>query len=108
MNPERIRLLVDEEAARASVPRAVARGMIARQMGLAPGTLENLERGRLKFLDRVEGRINAWLVRRTQREIERLSTELEIYRAAVRDDRDADLVAAVSLIEAARALLRRK
>jgi hypothetical protein len=63
------------------------RRALARRIGIAPGTIENIQRGRLKFVERVEGRIRAAFVNLLEAEIARATDELETLRGlAARDD----------------------
>lgn len=97
------RLIADERlASRVKTPEA--RRTIARQAGLTTGTLENLERGRLKFVDRVAGRLNALLVNKIEQRIQQLQHELEIARACQTLPQPDLERAEASLQEARRAL----
>jgi predicted nucleic acid-binding protein len=97
------RLITDEQAR--GVKRLEARATIARQAGLMPGTLENLERGRLKFADRVAGRLHELLVRKIERRIAELQAELAAIAAVSRHIPDADVLAAAAAVDHARRLL---
>lgn len=87
------RLLEDRETARLG-KLAMARAAIARRIGCAPGTLENLRKGRLK---RIEGwlhaKLEALLIAEIENEIKRLSHELELYRARGLDPDQAPAMA---------------
>jgi len=76
------RQLIAEEKVYRGVKRPEARAIIAREAGLAPGTLRNLECGRLKHLDRVLGPLNALVTRKLEQRIASLTHELELARAA--------------------------
>ena len=93
--------LIAEEAAR-GVTRPVARAIIARQAGIAPGTLENLERGRLKYIDRVAGRLNELLARKIERKIAELEFELESIMAARSRVGEVDVLRAQAALDEAR------
>jgi len=76
------RSLEDRERARSSLPLQGARKIVARHLGIAPGTLENLRRGRIKGV-RAEllERLRACVVGELETEIDRLNHELEMARA---------------------------
>ncbi len=101
------RLLEDREVARVG-KLPVARGIVARRAGCAPGTLENLRKGRLK---RIEGWLHAklegLLVREIEAEIKRLTNELEAYRRAGGDAAQAPQMARlVAAVEEAQRVIR--
>ena len=54
---------------------------IAREIGVLPGSIENLCRGRLKHIDRIAGQVNAFLIRRIEHRIRSLEQELAIAKA---------------------------
>lgn len=97
-----LKRLINEEQHRSGGTRAIARSTVAREAGLSPGTLENLERGRLKFMDRVAGKLNDFAVRSIERQIVALEQELVFLRAAGLGDRLADIDAAEAAIAEAR------
>jgi hypothetical protein len=97
-----VKRLVSEEQFRSGSPRAIARAAVATQAGLSPGTLENLERGRLKFMDRVAGKLNDFAVRSIERQISSLERELVFLRAEGVGRRLADIDAAEAAIAEAR------
>lgn len=74
-----VRWMEDREAARLSVPVKIARTFLARELGLSPGTLEDIRKGRLKGLrSRVERAIDAGFAKLLQSEIGRLNHELAV------------------------------
>lgn len=77
------------DAARLGVERASARARLAQRLGQAPGTLENLGRGRLKRICAAlaEG-LRAEFCRAVEREIGSLQHELDMARACGRGDAD--------------------
>ena len=101
------RLIKDERRER-GLSVAVARESIALAAGVAPGTLENLERGRLKYrYNEVVSRLSALLVRK----LERKMGELEIEIMAARmfgDPHSPDVLGAAAALETARGLLSGK
>ena len=80
------------------------RAHLARALGCAPGTLENLRRARLKGVRAaLAERLSALLVRELAREIENLEHELAMARAGARRvDADAQRAAVSALAEARR------
>lgn len=75
------RELEDREIARSGVPRPDARKAVARRVGMAPTTLENLWRGRLKGLRTwAAEKLAAAFVRELENEIARLSSLLVVAR----------------------------
>ena len=88
-----------QAAERGSVPEVTR--AVARRIGVAPGTVENLRRGRIKFVERVEARIRAAFVSLLESEIGRATHELEtMRRAADRSD--------CAALRAAESALRRR
>lgn len=84
-----------------------ARASVARKAGIAPGSLERLERGTLKFVDRIGHRLDALFVATAQRQI--AAIEHQVALAKARGDQphiDADAVEAV--LGEARRLLKSK
>jgi transcriptional regulator GlxA family with amidase domain len=77
------------DAARLGVERPLARARLAQRIGQAPGTLENLGRGRLKrtCAALVEG-LRLEFCRAVSREIGTLQHELDMARACGRSDAD--------------------
>ena len=55
--------------------------VIAREIGVLPGSIENLCRGRLKHIDRIAGQVNAFLIRKIEQRISSLERELAIAKA---------------------------
>ena len=87
------------------VKRPDAERLIAREVGIAPGTLENLRRGRLVHVDWIANKITDASIRRTERQIARLESELAVARiSSRRPDEDRVLAAAASVAQARRIL----
>jgi hypothetical protein len=97
------RLINDERVSR-GIKLPEAREVIAREAGVSPGSLENLGRGRLKYIDRISGRLNALLVKKIEQRISSLSHELELARAA-KTSSAADLGRAEAFLAEARKAL---
>ena len=55
--------------------------VIAREIGVLPGSIENLCRGRLKHIDRIAGKVNEFLIKRIEQRIRSLEQELAIAKA---------------------------
>lgn len=49
-------------------------------IGIAPGTVENIQRERIKFVDRFENKIRAAFIRLLEDEIKKATHELEMAR----------------------------
>lgn len=84
-------MLVNRESLRTR-DNAIARRNVARALGVAPGTIENLQRGRLK---RVAGwlrdALRARVIRELEAELVRLNHELAVLKQTGVDPRsDAD------------------
>lgn len=94
--------LIGEEAVRSRVKRPVARVIVAKEAGLSPGTLENLERGRLKFVDRIASKLNDLLARKIERKIADLEHELDVLRRSPSPSRAFDFVGAERAIAEAK------
>ena len=94
--------LVRHEMIEAGVKRPDAERAVARRAGIAASALDELRRGRVKYVERIEGRIHAVWVQFLERQIAGLENELAIARA---DRRAVDLGAAETAILAAKAAL---
>lgn len=96
------------ERSRSGCTRAQARVSAARLVGVSPGTLENIERGRGKGVRHwVTEKIRAAVIRALEQEISRLEHELELARAGgARVDCDA-VQRAFAALDQARRLIRR-
>lgn len=74
-----VRGLEEDEARASGEPLLVARQSLARKIGVAPGTLENIRRGRLKHIGKtIADQIQAYMVRHLQREIQRRTNDLQM------------------------------
>lgn len=100
------RHLEDAEARRLQIPVNAARAVVARKLGCAPGTLENLRRLRTKIIPHwLMTRIRAAVVAELQSQIRMLEHEISIARQAGLDPRDDDLAAAETQVATAKAIL---
>ena len=79
-----------------------ARRVLAREIGVAPGAIERLCNGTLVHFERVADRLNAYMVRRIERQIARLEGELVIARLAARRPDEVDLAKAEAALEDAK------
>lgn len=69
------------EANRSGAPLTVVRPTVARRLGVAPGTLENIRRGRVKDVRKhVWDRLTSGLINELQAEMRRYEHELSILR----------------------------
>lgn len=93
--------LARDEASRISGAAAV-RASVARRCGVPVGTIENIQRSRLKFVSRVEDKIRAAFMRLLQSEIAKATHELEIARLT------SDRVDTPAIFEAEAALRKAK
>lgn len=88
--------------------KAQARVAVAREARLAPGALQRLAAGRLKFTDRIEGALNDLLVATVERKIKELEHELVLAKArSARSVRQIDVAAVEAALAEARRALRR-
>lgn len=98
---ERARARRDET----TVPNA--RRSVARALGVAPGTIERLRNGRVKGIRQwLFDRIRALVIREIEREIQRLTHELEIAQQSGADPRGVDMVEIETHLAKVRELLR--
>lgn len=99
--------LIAWETEKHRVKRPIARAIVAREAGIANGSLRRLEGGTLKFVDRIAGKLNELLVRKIERRIAELEHELTTLRAAPGRLSEADVLAAATAIEEAERLVRK-
>ena len=88
--------LEEGEAKRNGLTRLQARPTVARKLGVAPGTLENLSRGRLKDPLRINGllaRLRGAVVRELGAEIQRLEHERHVLIQTGVDPRSLEMAA---------------
>jgi len=97
--------LIDDEVRYRRVKKPEARAIIAREAGIAPGSLENLARGRLKHVDRIAGHLNALLVKKLEQRFAEIEHELIFLRATPDPSREADVLGAAAALEDARRCL---
>ena len=98
------RRLIAEERVVRGVKWPEARSIVAKQAGVAPGSLENLERGRLKYVDRIEGKLRGLLVRKIEQRLASLSHELQLAKTMY-GVADPDVRRAEAALEEARQAL---
>ena len=100
--------LEKREAAQSGANLPDVRKAIARKIGEAPGTIENIRRGRIKRM--VEGttdKIKAALIRSIEGEIAHLSHEVEMLRRTGSPLDGDEILEAETLLSRARALLNK-
>lgn len=75
------RLIEDKEAARTGRPLKEARTTVARRIGVAPGTMENLRKGRLKAIAaHWYDRLRAGVIAELESELRHVEHEIQIAR----------------------------
>lgn len=102
-------ILVSREARRTNDDRPAARRQLARSFGVSPGTIENIQRGRLK-------RISGWLrdalrarvIRELEAEVVRLQHEISILKQTGVDPRDNEMAAVRADLSAVLEVLGRR
>ncbi len=100
------RRLIELEADRSGVRSAEALPVVARREGVAPGTIENILRGRVKAVAGwVRDRLRAAVIRELQAEIGRLEHELAVARLGAARPSDDEVFAAEAALAQARKLL---
>lgn len=98
--------LIAREADRSRLDKIAATKAVARHLGLAPGSLENVARGRVKRLTyRITEAIRGAMIRELEREIARLQHDLELARACGADPRSLQVGEIETLLGRAKALL---
>lgn len=100
------RRLEDTEQRRKGLTRIQARQDVARDLGVTPGTLDSIARGRLKDPFRLRGlidRLRGAVVAELGREIERLEHERQLLLASGVDPRDAEVAEVAADLARARA-----
>lgn len=100
------RTLEDREAARSQLRLVEARPIVARRLGTAPGTLENLRNGRLKTIAaHVYAALRQAVVGELEKELRHLEHELHLLRQTGSDPRGDEAAAVVSDIAKVRSAL---
>jgi hypothetical protein len=100
-----VRQLEDREAARVG-QAGLARVRVAHRLGVSPGSLERLRRGRLKTVGaRVRDRLKAAVVKELQDEIHKLEHELEMVRLRGRPIAADEMAQAQKLLDQAKRLI---
>ena len=100
--------IVRETMLEYGVKKPDARAIVARETGLKSGTFDRLARGQLRHVERVQEKLNAFLLRSLERRIIALQHELEIRRLAAEGQSDPDLAAAAIALEQAKRALNRQ
>ncbi|MCI0599378.1 MAG: hypothetical protein L0Y60_07620 [Beijerinckiaceae bacterium] len=87
-------------------PLPVARKNLARKLGVAPGTLENIRRGRIKNIRLLTAsRLRSFMIRHLQSEIQKHSHDLEMVLRSSEDARADEILEAQAALARARILL---
>lgn len=98
--------IVRETMIERGVKKPDARKIVAREMGLSPGSLQRLAENRLVHIDRIANRLNAYVIRRLEKKISQLEGELEIARVAASRPDDNRIFAAQAALDEAKRLIR--
>lgn len=100
------RRLIEMEALRTGATIEIARKRVAAREGIAPSTVDNILRRRVKAVAGwVRDRLRAALIRELQAELMRLEHELSIARLAAESTSDRDVAAAEAALAQAKRLL---
>jgi len=99
--------LLEEREKRRGMKLPDARRSVANKIGVSPGTLENLSRGRFKSLrlNIVEAIRNA-VIRELESEIAALSHELDLARQSGAHPASPEIIEAATAVQTARELLK--
>jgi hypothetical protein len=98
--------LVRRERARSHLDTPNAIKTVARSIGLTPGSLENLVRGRAKRITlSVAAAVRRAMIRELENEVARLTHELELVRAGGADPRSLEMAEIETCLARATALL---
>jgi transposase-like protein len=101
--------LEDAERKRSGSALPIARAAVARHLGVAPGTLENIRRGRTKGVRGwIADRLCAAVTEHIQFEIARLEHDLEVARHCGMGTRESEMRSMDSRRETLRAVLDSK
>ena len=96
----------DVRRARSRQPRVEVRVALARDIGIAPGTIENLRRNRLASLrTHVRDRIYGWMLRGLQQDYARLEHELYLALQSGKSAGSIDVLGAKAALASARKAL---
>ena len=100
------KFLEDREAKRSGQNVDEARPAVARRVGAAPGTLQNLRKNRLKSIAaHVYGGLRAWVIRELEAEKAALEHELQILRQQGVDPREEQVEEAQASLAEVRSAL---
>jgi hypothetical protein len=100
-----VKQLIGHEKASLGVKTDEARKIIARKVGVPPGSIERLLAGRLVHIERITDRINAYVAKRLTNQIAVLEHEIEMAkRMPVGVERGDIECAEIAVQEAKRAL----
>lgn len=100
------RRLEEREAVRSGAPLSVVRPVVARRIGISPGTLENLRRGRLKDVRKgVFDSLRAGVIQELEAEMRRCEHELAVLRQIGTDPRSDEISSVEASLASAREAL---
>ncbi|MCX7898492.1 MAG: hypothetical protein N2444_00115 [Methylocystis sp.] len=94
--------LIMTARARHGVKTPEARRIVAREIGVKPGSIERLLAGRLVNVEKIVDRVSAHVARRIERKIEELEREIELARLSRNPPCEADIARAEAALEEAR------
>jgi len=101
--------LIEAEATKSRTKLPVARTVVAQRLGVLPGTLESLHRGRIKRIsDHLANSLRGAICNELTAEITRLEHELLLARAGNTYASDDQIQAAAAALEQAKRILRAK
>ena len=72
--------LVAAEIQEGRIKRPFAQREVARRAGVSPSAIESLQRGRIKYVERIAGRIERLYVAFLERQLAKLEAELAVAR----------------------------
>ena len=99
--------LIEAEADKSHTTLPIARTIVARHLGVVPGTLESLHRGRLKRIsDHLATKLRGAICNELQAEIARLEAELLLARSGNTFASDDQIQSAAAAVEQAKRILR--
>lgn len=101
--------LENRERARTGWPLKTVRSIVAKRVGVSPGTLENLRRGRIKDpRQSLCDKLRAALVRELQAEMRAHEHEIHVLQQTAFDPRSDEIAAAEKGLSEIRAALNRE
>jgi hypothetical protein len=102
-----VKQLIGHEKAARGVKTEEARKIIARKVGVPPGSIERLLAGRLVHIERISDRINEYVAKRLEAQIRALEHEIEMARRMPVGVENGDIERAVAAVEQAKRALKK-